>query len=136
MNPPPSTIYREIKRNSIMHWASKRQYYWPTSAQEKTLKRRKRGLRLEKDAALRHYVHAKLRAGWSPYQIEGRLKRDHNGECLISHASIYQYVYGDLEHRYLFHKYLRRKHCYRIKVGQRKPKISPYRECKNESILK
>lgn len=45
----PSTIYREIKRNSCRHWYSGKKFYWSHSAQDKSLKRRKRGLKLEKD---------------------------------------------------------------------------------------
>lgn len=119
----PSTIYREVKRNSVRHWYSDHKFYWSHSAQEKYLKRRKRGLKLEKDADLQKYVHEKLKAGWSPYQIEGRLKLENGGWCVISHESVYHYIYGDLDRRYLFHKYLRRKHRYRIKRGQRKPRV-------------
>lgn len=72
LNVDPSTIYREIKRNSVIHWPSHQRYYWSISAQEKALKRRKRGLRLEKNEALRQYVHVKLEAGWSPYQRNRR----------------------------------------------------------------
>lgn len=119
----PSTIYREIKRNSAQHRASGLSYYLPIIAQRKALERKKRGLRLEKDAALRQYVNAKLKAGWSPEQIEWRLKRDHSGRCLISHESIYRYVYSDKTRQYLLHKYLRRKHQYRTKPGERKPRF-------------
>jgi len=119
----PSTIYREIKRNSITHSYSGRKYYWNHSAQDKYLKRRKRGLRLEKDSALRTYVHQKLKVGWSPYQIEGRLKRDNFGRCQISHESIYAYIYSDLNIRNKFFKKLRRKHVWRQKKNCRKKRI-------------
>ncbi|HLB42366.1 MAG TPA: IS30 family transposase [Gammaproteobacteria bacterium] len=119
----PSTIYREVKRNSCTHWYSGQKYYWNHSVQEKYLKRRKRWLKLEKDVILRNYVHSKLKSGWSPYQIEGRLKIENDGHCIISHESIYHYVYSDMDRRYVLHKYLRRKHSYRIKQGQRKARI-------------
>lgn len=119
----PSTIYREVKRNSLTHWHSGHKFYWSHSAQEKYLKRRKRGLKLEKDSNLQDFVHSKLKSGWSPYQIEGRLKLENDGKCLISHESVYHYIYSDLDRRYLFHKYLRRKHHYRIKRCQRKPRV-------------
>lgn len=119
----PSTIYREIKRNSVKFpWEAER-YYYAISAQEARIKRRKRGARLEKDSQLRQYVHAKLAAGWSPYQIEGRLKLENNGKCVISHESIYQYIYSDRDRQYLLHKYLRRRHRYRVKKGQRKSRV-------------
>jgi IS30 family transposase len=119
----PSTIYREVKRNSCTHWRTGHKFYWNHVAQKKYLKRRKRGLKLEKDIVLRKYVHTKLKEGWSPYQIEGRLKLENKGKCLISHESIYHYIYSDINRKYLFHKYLRRKHNYRIKYGQKKSRI-------------
>ena len=119
----PSTIYREIKRNSVAHWRTGLRSYWSITAHSKALKRRKRGLRLEKDTSLRHYVHAKLKAGWSPYQIEGRLKHENEGKCLISHESIYHYIYSDLNRRSILHQCLRRKHRYRVKKCQRKPRL-------------
>lgn len=61
----PSTIYREVKRNSCTHWYSNQKFYWCHSAQEKYLKRRKRGLKLENDRGLKEYVHSKLKLGWS-----------------------------------------------------------------------
>lgn len=123
LNVDTSTIYREIKRNSVVHWRTKLRSYWSMAAHEKAIKRRKKGLMLDKNSALRQYVHGKLEAGWSPYQIEGRLKRDNDGRCIISHESIYHYIYSDPDRRYLLHKYLRRKHRYRVKKGQRKPRI-------------
>ena len=40
----------------------------------------------------------KIKAGWSPYQIEGRLKLENNGTSLISHESIYHYIYSEANH--------------------------------------
>jgi transposase, IS30 family len=121
----PSTIYREVKRNSCIHRHSGLKFYWNHRAQQKYLERRKRGLKLEKDINLREYVHKKIKVGWSPYQIEGRLKVENNGICQISHESIYQYIYSDAERRNRFCKYLRRRHSYRFKRNQRKPRIPP-----------
>jgi IS30 family transposase len=119
----PSTIYREIKRNSVKFWWERERYYVGFTAQEATLKRRKRGLKIEKDQDLRQYVHEKLDTGWSPYQIEGRLKRDNDGKCLISHESIYNYIYSDKSRQYLLARKLRRKHLNRVKRGERKPRV-------------
>lgn len=119
----PSTIYREIKRNGVKFWWETEKYYIGSAAQAARLNRRKRGLKLEKDANLRQYVHEKLGSGWSPYQIEGRLKRDNQGKCIISHESIYNYIYSDKNRQYLLAKNLRRKHLYRTKKGERKRKV-------------
>lgn len=123
LNVHPSTIYREIKRNSVKFaWEAER-YYYAMSAQEATIKRCRRGTKLETDKQLRQYVHDKLEAGWSPYQIEGRLKTESDGRCIISHESIYQYIYSDKKRQYLLSKYLRRKHRYRVKKGHRKSRV-------------
>jgi IS30 family transposase len=119
----PSTIYREIKRNGVKFWWESDKYYVGSAAEEARLKRRKRGLKLEKDPDLRQYVHDKLSSGWSPYQIEGRLKRDNHGKCVISHESIYHYIYSDKKRQYLLTKNLRRKHQRRIKKGERKRRM-------------
>lgn len=57
----PSTIYREVKRNSLTHWRSGHKFYWSHSAQEQYLKRRKRGLKLEKDVNLQNFVHYRIK---------------------------------------------------------------------------
>ncbi|MDX1902458.1 MAG: helix-turn-helix domain-containing protein [Gammaproteobacteria bacterium] len=88
----PSTIYREVKRNSCTNWRSGLKFYWNHSAQAKYLRRHKRGLKLKKDGRLQNYVHEKLKLGWSPYQIEGRLKLENDGHCQISHETIYAYI--------------------------------------------
>lgn len=118
-----STIYREIKRNSCIHWSSKRTYYDSWFAHKKYLKRRKRSTKLERDKAIRLYVHEKLKKGWSPWQIEGRLKRENEEQCIISHETIYRYIYSDYGIRNRFYKKLRRKHFLRIKHNARKQRI-------------
>ena len=123
LNVHRSTIHRELKRNSVKyHWRPER-YYYCNMAHKAYLERRKKGLRLEKESALKEYVHSKLKEGWSPWQIEGRLKMEKCEVGSISHESIYRYVYSDTERCYLLHKCLRRKHRYRLKKGQRKSRI-------------
>lgn len=119
----PSTIYREIKRNGVKFWWEAEKYYIGSTAQEARLRRRKRGLKLEKDPDLRHYVHEKLGSGWSPHQIEGRLKRDNDGKCIISHESIYHYIYSDKSRQYLLARKLRRKHLQRARKGERRKRV-------------
>lgn len=115
-----STIHRELKRNSVKyHWRTER-YYYCNMAHAAYLKRRKKLLRLEGNEPLKEYVHSKLKQGWSPWQIEGRLKSEDSKIGIITHESIYRYVYSDSDRRYLLHKYFRRKHRYRMKQGKRK----------------
>ena len=87
----PSTLSREIKRNCN----PEKTRYTPRLAQEKTHKRIvKRGKRERlKNAFIRDYVHAKLRAGYSPEQIAGRLHYEYP-EYQVSHEAIYQYIYS------------------------------------------
>ncbi len=118
-----STIYREIKRNSSTHWYSKKKFYCSMSAGKKYLKRRKRETKLSQNKNLQNYVHSKLRMGWSPWQIEGRLKLENDGQCLISHETIYRYIYSDYGIRNCFYQKLRRKHFLRIKRNARKPRV-------------
>jgi len=40
------------------------------------------------------YVHSKLKLGWSPEQIAGRIGIEHPA-LSISHEAIYQYVYDN-----------------------------------------
>ena len=84
----PSTIARELKRN-----ASRQQGYRPQYAQEQARARRWRGARLDRDAALRARVLARLKQGWSPEQIAGRFRRE-AGQTLISHETIYRFIYA------------------------------------------
>ena len=123
LNVHRSTIYREIKRNRITNWASGNIYYAPTPAQNRYEKRRIRGLKLERNEVLRSYVHDKSSRGWSPWQIEGRLKVENEGKCLISHETIYHYIYSRYNIRNRFYKCLRRKHFVRTKRHARKPRI-------------
>ncbi len=120
-----STIYREINRNSCIHSYSKHSYYESYSAQKKYLKRRQRQSKMFNLENLRHYVEEKLNQGWSPGQIEGRLKRENEGHCVISHETIYLYIYSDYALRNRFHRKLRRKHLVRVKHNSRTPRIPP-----------
>src|SRR4051812_21044485 len=86
---PPSTISRELKRNSGAKG------YQPVHAHEHARARRWKGPRLRRRPALGELVLERLKAGWSPEQISGRLALD-AGHLVISHESIYRYVYGEL----------------------------------------
>lgn len=56
--------------------------------------RRSRRAKLMLRPALRDHVIAKLRDGWSPQQIAGRLKCEALPCGTISHETIYRFVYG------------------------------------------
>ena len=100
----PSSISRELRRNSGSHVG-----YKPSYAQEQTRARRWAGSRLERDGALRGAVLERLARGWSPEQIAGRLARE-AGHRVISYESIYRFVYAQIARRkdYSWRHYLPR----------------------------
>jgi IS30 family transposase len=88
---PPSTISRELKRNSGKHVG-----YRPAYADEQAQARRWSGSRLERDEALREAVLDRLAGGWSPEQVAGRLALE-AGHKVISHETIYRFVYAQMK---------------------------------------
>ena len=99
LNKDYSVIKREINRNSTqnaLYNAVDAQYY----ADRRKKKTNKRKLEKFENRKLTKYVEKKLGKGWSPEQIEGRLKEHPpNGvkECkdqIISYESIYDYIYN------------------------------------------
>jgi IS30 family transposase len=87
----PSTISRELRRNE-----GKSVGYKPSYAQERTRARRWKGSRLEREPFLRRAVIERLKCGWSPEQIAGRLARE-SGRKVISYESIYRFVYAQIK---------------------------------------
>lgn len=81
-----ATISRELKRNSGMRG------YRPKQAHKKALDRRNHTrARIQHDTW--ELIHSKIRMDWSPEQISGRLKRNH--DIWISHEWIYQHILAD-----------------------------------------
>jgi len=68
------------------------------------------------------YVHEKLREGWSPEQIEGRLKKDYPGrkDRHINHETIYRFIYSESNKDKKLWEYLPRKQKKRRKQRGRK----------------
>ena len=89
----PSTISRELERNSrpTKVWAGG---YEPVRAQQLTERRRRWNCRfkLARQPDLRSRVGKSLAMGHSPEQIAGRLALEH-GRVIISHESIYRFIY-------------------------------------------
>jgi len=85
-----STILRELSRNG----SPVNRCYAPCRAQVRSDERRSkasRRVRINNDK-IRSYTREKLRLGWSPEIIAGRLPLEHRG-LHISHEAIYQYLY-------------------------------------------
>jgi IS30 family transposase len=86
MDRQPSTIARELKRNSGTQVG-----YRPAYAEQQANGRRWRGSRLLRKPALQTLVLKQLAQGWSPAQVAGRLKRE-QGRTVISYESIYRFI--------------------------------------------
>lgn len=93
LNRNPGTISREIKRNFG------RTRYRAHRALERAIDRHHNAHKKErlKTHALRNEVERLLSIGWSPELIAGRLKK-RKDLPVISHESIYQWVYADKPH--------------------------------------
>lgn len=103
-----STIGRELKRNT---WSG--ETYEPLHAQGLSEKRKLRAFRAKhplKNKQMFDYVMVKLKGGWSPEQIAGRLKKKHPKDTCwhISHETIYAYIYRPDNKEKKLWEYLRR----------------------------
>ncbi|WP_181265148.1 helix-turn-helix domain-containing protein [Pseudomonas aeruginosa] len=78
---PPSTISRELNRNSGVQVG-----YKPSYAQQQMRARRWTGSRLEREPGLRRAVLERLGRGWSPEQVAGRLAREHGRKVMTRAA--------------------------------------------------
>jgi IS30 family transposase len=119
------TIYRELKRNSRKNIRNGKLEYSSYFANLKYLKRKERKTKLSSDIRLRYFVNKKLKSHWSPWQIEWYLKYHNKNLQVITHETIYRYIYSHWEIRNEFTPCLRRKHKSRVKQGSRKPRIDP-----------
>ena len=98
-----STISREVRRNR----GRKVGYRVSWAETQRRARRCRRLYKLECSSALRDLVFDHLAMGWSPEQIAGRLERDH-GRPVISHESIYRYIYWRVQQKDNLHRHLPR----------------------------
>lgn len=63
-------------------------------------------------------MRERLEAGWSPEQIAGEFKRAH-GHCIISHESIYRFIYHRSAQKDYWHRLLPRHKPRRGRFGVR-----------------
>lgn len=116
----PSTIYRELNRNTG------EKGYRPKQAQETATERLKniqKAIKMTKE--LIQQIDEKIRLNWSPEQISGRLFKEKGLE--ISHERIYQHILDDKKKGGSLHKHLRcqkkRKKRYGTKAHDRRGQI-------------
>src|SRR3989344_8301708 len=109
-----SSVSREFKRNK-----KERGSYHAGDAKRAARERREEAnaalKRIENDPWLQRYLVRKLKRYWSPEQMAGRVRKDHN--VIVCHETIYQYIYDE---RPDLKKYLRcQKGKYRRRYGTR-----------------
>lgn len=114
-----STLYREINRNS-----QKISGYLPIVAERLVKERKARSFKLNENKELCHIVRECLTIGWSPEQIAGRLKQENKGLPVISHETIYRWIYSDFGRRNKYYTLLRHKRTWRRLRGTRKPRVT------------
>jgi len=107
-----SAISRELSRNrSSTTWI-----YAPETAQYKTIARRKRGCKIDKNPELKEHITEKLQLGWSPDVISNRVKLESNSSY-VSHETIYAWIYQPAQRKAKLYKSLTR---HKAKRGPRK----------------
>lgn len=111
----PSTVSREIGRNQYGN------HYVAIHAQKKAKARKvEAGKRSPlKDPIIYSYVIERLRWGWSPEQIAGRLSKKLKGRS-IHWETIYRFIYSEKAKNKKLYEYLPRKHKKRRKKYGRK----------------
>lgn len=113
-----STLYRELNRNKT------RIGYLPDSAQKLADKRHAKPLKIEGNPELKNSIISRLMGGWSPEQIAGFLQRE-KGIKVISHETIYAYIYSRKDKDNSLHLCLRkRRKRRRARVGCKAKRIS------------
>jgi IS30 family transposase len=109
-----STIGRELRRNRFKDQKRKEYIYEPLHAHRQAEARKEKAWNTKqplKNKYVYAYVMEKLRSGWSPEEIEGRLKVEypHNTNWHISYETIYQYIYAAKNQEKKLWEYLPRK---------------------------
>lgn len=113
-----TSIGREIRHNS----AAGR--YNPHRASQKAKIRRRyskyQGMKVNDRTELEKYVKKRLKAGWTPEKIAGRLKEVDTHMPYISHMGIYKWLYS--AHGQAYCKYLLKRRYSKKKCGGKKGK--------------
>ena len=119
-----STVSRELQRNCGTVYHS----YGGGSAEGQAQQRRRHASRRDRlrNPRIRSYVRLKLKLGWSPEQIAGRLPQAKPG-LRVSHEAIYQYVYHPMiRQEENLVPYLARAHWKRQRRGHRHTHRDPH----------
>jgi len=116
----PSVISRELKRNGY----GDNGYVAILASAKARQRKRRAGLRQPlKYPWLYSHVLERLRWGWPPETIAGRLKRDHGGKSVITHETIYRFIYDPKSKHLKVWQYLPRSHRKRRQWHGRKSRV-------------
>lgn len=123
----PSTVSVELQAGKWFDANVHETFYVAVHAQSLCQKRARKSCRQatltkQNRTELRAYVECRLREGWSPEQIAGRLKKDYPDEprIRIGHEAIYRYIYAPEQADDKLWEYLPRKQKKRKKQLGRK----------------
>ena len=102
----PSTIYRELKRNTYddSELPELNGYYCMT-AQSKYERRRAIHRKMIVHPELKDAIEDRLKAGWSPEQIAGRMRLERH-PIRVSHETIYRFAYSKDGREEQFYRHL------------------------------
>ena len=103
-----STISEEIRKNKSPYEKEYNAELAQGKHERRQLNKGNRG-KLARKEKLKKYVVEKLEEDWSPEQIAGELK-ERCGMTIISHETIYQFIYSEEGKRLKLWLHLRRKH--------------------------
>ncbi|MEM9901199.1 MAG: IS30 family transposase, partial [Pseudomonadota bacterium] len=102
----PSTIYRELKRNDFSDpELPKVKGYFAVAAQGMYERRRAIHRKMVKHQDLKAAIEDRLKAGWSPEQIAGRMLLERH-PVHVSHETIYRYAYSNAGRSESFYRHL------------------------------
>lgn len=127
------TISRELKRNGRKrkirkHWIPDR--YDASYAQWKARLRRKdakyQGMKINQDNRLERYITSRLKKGWNPDEISGRMKKDHK-PYYASKTAIYQWLHTGWGGKYVKYLYTKRSSIKRQNPNKAKRVLIPHR---------
>lgn len=102
----PSTVYRELKRNFFKDQElSELNGYHAIAAQDMYERRRATHRKMIAHQDLKAAMENRLKAGWSPEQITGRMRLERH-LIRVSHETIYRFAYSKDGRAEAFYRHL------------------------------
>lgn len=133
-----STIFRELRRNHYQDAEMPKVVgYFGVVASMKALSRRQKDRKLIRYPALRALIIERIKDGWTPEQIAGRLRYE-NAPVRVCQETIYRFVYskeGMKEDLWWYLPEHRRKRRPRKGRTPKKPKINPELGIANRPVI-